>query len=243
VRALPGPLGSRGCKQVIDMLGKRRILASNAKCAVQPLVAGIQGPHARKRYAVLRMAGWRRGSYALDSARNSRPRKRTDMEGIEARRLTRRETLKRGAALGGALIWSVPAVQSLTMTAASAQPPSPGTNTGPDISFIALNVICGGNPYFIKWEDDDEEFEDDPGKAPKCEAVFEPTGTKADGDNLGFTTNGPHPASRCVEVIVPPGCAVVASAVKGGQRCCDGETGTGSLVFCPPDCVPPSSKF
>jgi hypothetical protein len=30
-------------------------------------------------------------------------------------------------------------------------------------------------------------------------------------------------------------------AVAGRERA--GDTGTGSLVFCPPDCVPPSSKF
>jgi hypothetical protein len=165
------------------------------------------------------------------------------MEGTEARRITRRETLKRGAALGGALIWSVPTVQSLTMTAASAQAPSPGTNTGPDISYIALNVICGGEEFFIKWEEDCDCWEDDPRKAPSCEAVFEPEGEKADGDDLGFVANGPHPATRCVEVVVPPGCTVLASAIKGGARCCEGDTGTGSLVFCPPDCVPPSSKF
>ena len=39
--------------------------------------------------------------------------------------LTRREALKRGAMLGGALVWAVPMVQTVGMTAAMAAPGSP----------------------------------------------------------------------------------------------------------------------
>jgi hypothetical protein len=158
------------------------------------------------------------------------------MDGSNARPLTRRETLKRGAAFGGALLWSVPTVQTLTMAAAHAQAPSPGPNDGPDISYIALNVVCGGQEYFIKWEDKCRCFERDPGKAPKCEDAFTPIGEKADGDDLGFASDGPHPVSRCVEIAVPIGCEVTASIINGAHECCPGDTGTGTLVFCPPDC-------
>jgi hypothetical protein len=140
------------------------------------------------------------------------------------------------------LIWSVPTVQTLAMTSARAQVPSPGPGGGPDISYIALNVICNGKSFFIKWEADEADFEAEPGAVPSCENVIAPTGKKKDGDALGFTADGPHPASRCVEIVVPAGCTVTASAVKGGQQCCPGDTGTGSLVFCPPDCMPPSSR-
>lgn len=39
--------------------------------------------------------------------------------------MSRRDALKRGALVGGAVVWATPAVQALTMTAASAQSPSP----------------------------------------------------------------------------------------------------------------------
>ena len=41
--------------------------------------------------------------------------------------LTRREALKKGAMLGGALVWAVPVVQTVGMSAAMAQIPSEGT--------------------------------------------------------------------------------------------------------------------
>jgi hypothetical protein len=161
------------------------------------------------------------------------------MDRKDARRLTRRETLKRGAALGGALIWSVPTVQTLTMSAARAQTPSP--SPGPDISYIALNVTCT-HPvtasYVIKYEGctGDDCFESDPGRFPACDGQFEPEGEKTDGDELGFDVTGPDPTTRCVEIVVPLGCTVHESAVKGAQLCCEGPTGTGTLEFCPPDC-------
>jgi len=163
-------------------------------------------------------------------------------ERVDSKGLTRRETLRRGAALGGALLWSVPTVQSLTMTAAHAQA-SPVPNDGPDISYIALNVSCTEGPvttnWVIKYEgcQGPDCFEEDPGSFPKCGDEFTPVGEKTDGDDLGFEVTGPHPVSRCVSITVPAGCTVTASAVKGGQLCCSGPSGTGVLVFCPPDCA------
>lgn len=146
--------------------------------------------------------------------------------------------------MGGALLWSVPVIQTVGMTYAHAAVPSLPT-TGPDVSFIALNVTCSGisgpKQSFIKFEAECETnpsvgcFEADPGNAPGC-AFFTPTGEKASGAALGFQVEGPHPVSRCYEIEVPVGCVVNTSAIKGGQRCCPGPTGTGSLVVCPPNC-------
>ncbi len=65
--------------------------------------------------------------------------------------ITRRDLLKKGAVLGGAVVWVTPIVQSVGMGRAFAQATSPCM---PPISYIAMNVTCGGIPYFIKWEAD-----------------------------------------------------------------------------------------
>ena len=48
-----------------------------------------------------------------------------DDEQVEPTRITRRDALRRGALLGGALTWSVPVVQLVGMKPAMAQVPSP----------------------------------------------------------------------------------------------------------------------
>jgi len=151
--------------------------------------------------------------------------------------LTRREALRRGAIIGGSLLWTTPALQTIRMSHAHAQQPSPPRD-GHAISYIGLNVQCTTGPvttsYVLKFEgcQGPDCFESDPGAFPGCDGVFSPVGTKADGDDLGFTATGPD-ASGCVTINVPADCTVTASAIKGGQDCCPGPTGTGTLVFCP----------
>ncbi len=90
--------------------------------------------------------------------------------------------------------------------------------------------------YTIKYEgcENGDCFESEPGKFPNCDG-FMVSGTKADGDDLGFTVTGPD-GSGCVTVHVPAGCTVLASVVKTGQCCEPGTAGSGSLSFCPPTC-------
>lgn len=151
--------------------------------------------------------------------------------------LSRRQTLKRGAALSGALLWATPTLQSLTMRPAFAQAtPVPGAVEGP--SFIAMNVMCPSGDFHIKLECNATcDWEEDPGRFPDCDEgpdpVFTPEGKKADGGALGFEFIGPDPVTGCVTVIVPLGCTVLDSAIKGGVNCPCSEGGTG-LVFCPP---------
>lgn len=153
--------------------------------------------------------------------------------------LTRREALKRVAALGGTLAWAAPAVQTIRVSPAFAQGPSPRPD-GPDISFIGLNVTCQEDtvsvPFTIKFEgcEGPDCFESDPGKFPKCD-FFAAAGEKTDGDTLGFAAVL-DPSTRCVTITVPADCQVANSAIKGGQECCPGASGTGTLVFCPPNC-------
>jgi hypothetical protein len=140
--------------------------------------------------------------------------------------LTRREALRRGAIIGGSLLWTTPALQTIRMSHAHAQRPSPPRDVH-DISYIAMNVTCNGSPFFIKWEAGGG-FEDDPGAAPHCESLFTPTGTKADGAALGFTATGPAP-NGCVTIGVPAGCTINSAVVFGGGDCC-AQSGP---VFCP----------
>jgi len=75
---------------------------------------------------------------------------------------SRRTTLKRGLAVGGAAVWAVPAVQALSTTAASAvltspgpggeEPPPPPPPTGKYISHGFVLVLCDGNYYAAKIE-------------------------------------------------------------------------------------------
>lgn len=152
--------------------------------------------------------------------------------------LSRREALKRVAVVGGTLAWATPVLQTISAGPAFAQYP---TVEGP--SYIALNVTCGGTHFFIKYETDAcidsggvDCFEDGPKAVPDCELLFTPTGTKADGEDLGFSGSLPNPATGAVTITVGPGCTVDQSVVKKAHDCCPGPTGSGDLVFPVPSC-------
>lgn len=157
---------------------------------------------------------------------------------VENSMLTRREALKQGAFLG-TLVWMRPSISSMRLTQAQAEETSPPVEGG-SISYIGMNIVCTDGTvttaYVIKYEGcaGDDCFEPDPGNFPKC-TTFDPDGEKADGDELGFLVQGPN-AAGCVKVTVPAGCEVLESAVKSGQCCQPGPTGTGTLTFCPPIC-------
>lgn len=142
-------------------------------------------------------------------------------------KLTRRELLKRGAAVGGTLVWATPVVQSLGARPAWAV-------YGQDISFICLNLLCNGAGVFVKVECNESGMCSIESGAEKCNphCDFEPVG----GSGGGVTPGGADPRTGCVTVTIPGNCQVTASVVKAGQRCCPGSTGTGNVEFCPPTC-------
>lgn len=153
--------------------------------------------------------------------------------------VSRREALKRGAVLGGTLLWVAPAVQTIGMSRAFAQQPSPGGEEDVGPSFIGMNVDCGRGrnavAYSIKYEGctaPDDCFESDPGATPGCEG-FTLDGRATDGDDLGFIVEGPDPETGCVTITAPTGCVVTQSVIKKGQTCCPGPRGGGTQVYCP----------
>ena len=145
--------------------------------------------------------------------------------------ITRRDLLKKGAALGGAVVWVTPIVQSVGMGRAFASTPSPCT---PGISYIAMNVKCFSTPraecidaphpdnlYFIKWEDTngfDGDWDPDPGSVPGCTGIFTPDGEKADGGCRGFRVDV-DPSSGIATVVVGDDCEVLEGVVKGASLC------------------------
>jgi hypothetical protein len=64
--------------------------------------------------------------------------------------ISRRRVLVRGAVLGG-VAWAAPAVTTVGGRAFGQVSPPPGDTR---ISFIALNVTCGGQDFYIKYEQD-----------------------------------------------------------------------------------------
>ena len=60
--------------------------------------------------------------------------------------ISRRTLLRRGAVVGGSLVWTVPVVHTLAAPSAAAGTPIDG------ISFVAVVVKCGDAHYRMKWE-------------------------------------------------------------------------------------------
>lgn len=141
--------------------------------------------------------------------------------------VTRREMLKRGAVTGAAIAWATPVIQTVSMSKAFAQAAS-GAVVDTDISYIALNVACNGNLYFIKYEVG-SGWEDDPGNAPFCDGLITPYADGADGGSLGF--GAVHNNDGTISITVPAGCDVVDSVSKAGLNCCGGGTGGGTLTY------------
>ena len=107
--------------------------------------------------------------------------------GEETQGVTRRELLRRGAVLGGAVMWITPVVQTLGMGRAFAQTTSPTGDK--EISYIGINVTgCDVNdaPFFAKWEDGN--WEESPGAAPEC-ADKDSLPNGVDGGTKGFSVS------------------------------------------------------
>ena len=106
--------------------------------------------------------------------------------------LSRRDLLRRGAIVGGTLVWAAPAVQTLARPAFGQTAGTPEDGQGRDFSYVALRYTCGGaGPYAIKFD-----FGTDGGGNPvveKCSTgnFRTPRGqnTDCDFDRSGLQTN------------------------------------------------------
>ena len=130
--------------------------------------------------------------------------------------ISRRDLLRRGAALGGAVVWMTPVVQTLGMGRAFAQTASPPPGGGQDISYVGINVVCSTESFFVKWEGGG--WEEMPGNAPLCADPAD-LGQGVNGSDKGFSIT--PLTSSCVSLTVPAsvaGCTVTVW-VKAGQTC------------------------
>jgi hypothetical protein len=134
--------------------------------------------------------------------------------------ISRRDLLKRGAALGGAVIWVSPVVQTLGMGRAFAQTPSPVDQGGMEISYIGINVVCAdpNDSFFIKWEDD-AGWEMDPGNAPTC-ASEEALPTGVNGMALGFSVAAATDES-CRSLFIPSSIDALGVEIEDLEADCE----------------------
>ena len=120
--------------------------------------------------------------------------------------ISRRDLLKRGAALGGAVVWATPVVQTLGMGRAYAQTTSP---VGKDISYIVIQWDCDEGDFHTKWENGSWQA----GETPDCELTSTPSSSP-----IGITidsVDGP-----CATITVDSsysGCTVTAYLKAGSS--------------------------
>lgn len=129
--------------------------------------------------------------------------------------ITRRDLLRRGAVLGGAVVWTTPVVQTLGMGRAFASTASPVETR---ISFIAMDVDCGGTVRFVKWNEG-TGWEASPGdNNPNCKLGT--SGVSSNGETLGIKIK--IKSNGCAEVdLSASGCTFVKGVVfGGGPRTC-----------------------
>lgn len=88
--------------------------------------------------------------------------------------LTRRQLIKKGAFVGGALVWAVPVVQTIGMTPALAQTTS-GDGAGGCTTYYAVRITSSGT-------------EDIAGQTPDGHC-FDPSGATPGGLNKGLTVS------------------------------------------------------
>lgn len=143
----------------------------------------------------------------------------------ESQGISRRDLLKRGAALGGAVVWATPVVQTLGMGRAFAQSATPVV----EFSYVAMLIRCGDDPdiHFIKWEVDENAWESDPGMTPGCSPGIQPGDYDVKGFGIHSAWASPVPVSpTCLRFTIPtdgqgnPTCEVIIGVVKQGQLPC-----------------------
>lgn len=130
--------------------------------------------------------------------------------------INRREALKKGAIAGGAVLWVTPAVQSIGLSRALAQPASP--RRVQSISNIQFRFQCGTTTYYA--------HVDSLGSANRCQAGAgnNPCVSPEAGDQNGcgrFTLNVVRQGNEVSQVTVTlnSGCTFLEGASKCGGSC------------------------
>ena len=159
--------------------------------------------------------------------------------------ISRRDALKRGAALGGAVLWVTPIVQNIAISPAGAQRTSPPNVRGPSISFVDLRFTCGATVYYAKLENITGTGVSGPGAEPfVCEGppsaqgrkCVEPAGAVS-ACNLGLF--------EVVDIVRDPEGDLVSVTVALTAACSGQITGGGAKCGnnpCHPGVVSPNGR-
>jgi hypothetical protein len=144
--------------------------------------------------------------------------------------LTRRELLRKGAVLGGALAWSIPTIQTFRMAPAFA------AATSFAISYMAMVIQCGDKYYQVKYDVGEGWSEngslpcgsDQANRSWPSEYEYsswndirplpEPSVTPISGDKVKYTFD--------FRGLADGSCTVVWSLNKCAQLCESGPTGS-----------------
>lgn len=165
--------------------------------------------------------------------------------------ISRRDVLKRGAVVGGTLVWAAPAVQTISRAALAQDGGTPQPTDGA-ISYVALVLNCGtAGTFRVKYETGDVDPNDatvggawvDPGETPQCpEPDGWDTATPANGGTLGIVVSGTK-AELCFD-LSSTGCVVLDGTAKGGAGilppgaqngfCEDGDISGTTICFTDP---------
>jgi hypothetical protein len=116
--------------------------------------------------------------------------------------ISRRTLLRRGAVVGGSLIWTAPVVHTLAVPSAAAGTPLDG------ISYVAVLLECNGQLYQLKWEVNGTLIGPDTGSFSRSltnQPVQEGAPTGASASLEGETV-----------VVSAPNCTLVKFEVKHG---------------------------
>jgi len=145
----------------------------------------------------------------------------TERETPQQGGLSRRDMLKRSAVVGGALVWTTPAVQSLAGPAFASE----ATVQFDESSYVAMVVEdSDGNKLRVKWENDNGggSWEPSPGEPPgqmECKGQVEhwKDAEDADGGDLGI---GDTVSGGVVTFSFPAGIAFLDGRAKDGTDTC-----------------------
>lgn len=128
--------------------------------------------------------------------------------------ISRRDVLRRGAVVGGTLVWAAPAVQTISRSALAQTNGTPEPGDCHAISYLAL-VLTNGQTFQFKIEAGGNIESEVPMEAPHCGA---PPGWNATGNIGGFPpgTTWDITDDCCWSVTVPAGYTLVGVAMGAG---------------------------
>lgn len=138
--------------------------------------------------------------------------------------ISRRDLLKRGAVVGGTLVWAAPAVQTISRSALAQSPGTPIFDEPADgaISYVALVLICAGVLVRVKYETGEADPSDatvgggwvEPGNTPQCPQPEDwDDAVKRIGGELGIVVTGTK-AHLCFD-LTASGCSALDGTAKG----------------------------